>query len=164
MTAQTIWLTEHTWVIAHQTFLVWMHCNTYWLHCDKFLHAIYGYWVFFFIIAVAYPFFPGRVLAVFFATDVERRVILFLDESMIFGVLIGIKHPSSSASEVDWITVDQILDRESLWRFVQLNSVSSFHCGSCGEGPARSATPLITWKGQFALLVPVDWLRELWLS
>lgn len=156
MTTLAIWLTKHTWVIGHQTFLVRMHCNTYWLNCDKFLHTFYSDWVFFFIIGIAYFFLPCNFFAVFLASKVERRVILFLDDSMSLCIFICIKHPSSSASKVDWITVDEILDWKSLWSFVLLNSESSFYCDSCGKGPTRSTTTLITWSSKFTRLLPVD--------
>ena len=137
-----------------------MNCHSKGLFLQKFLDSLVWCFVFLLLsgneesllVSVSHSAWP-------FSSLVLNGVFFVQENTILSNPCIGVKHPTSLATEVVGVTVDQLLDWELRGSIqVILNCIETLE-GSCGgPSPARTAWSLVAWDWDLA--APVDWLWE----
>jgi hypothetical protein len=111
MRALAVFLLQNTVLVAHEASRVGVHGYTHWSQSDELLESFVGDVVFLLLAFVEEFLFTLNALALSFSCLILVRVVFLFNDTLGPCELICIKHPSTSATEVTFITIDQILHR-----------------------------------------------------
>ncbi len=57
--------------------------------------------------------------------------------------VVSVKHPTATATLVNWVAIDEVLNRETLGLGIVSYGITCLHSGGSGKGPARSTAALV---------------------